>query len=691
MSCLDANLVQDLMSGALDAGQRGAVLAHLDVCGECRELLTISARVALRADATAGALLDTVASLGDRPTEDALAATALPSDVATHPGPASVARPAQGRRFGRYQLHDRLGAGAMGVVWLAEDPELRRKLAVKLLKRPDALLTERLVREAQSMARVNHPNVAAVYDVGVAEGATYIAMELISGGSLRAWQSGARHTIPDIVEQYLAAGRGLAAAHARGVVHRDFKPDNVLIGEDRRVRVTDFGLAAARAGESGSHAAVGDVHLTTDGSVLGTPAYMAPEQFTGGNVEPRTDQFCFCVALYEALYGQRPFEGKSFEELGDHVCAGRVRPAPAGSRVSGALRAILLRGLSVEVGDRYPTMDHLLAELGRDRARPWRRAAIASVAIASALVLGLVADWVVRGRIEDEVRQSFRLTGTQIERVGVTEAKKVEVAPMLARELPVMVEVTSHRDQADFGLATPEQDSADLQGLHDMLLSADWKQIRELDTHPTEIAVVDYKGRVLYSSAARPDDWKREVIGMPAIRTAIEQGQSLLSTVRYDAPELVRARLFSARPVRGLAVMFVRALEHAGERGGAFLQFIDGQDVLDAIKLDSETRLGLVADGPPIGDVPQTLVDAAPAGGDLAEVTEDGKTYLVQARPLADAGGRRFATVVMARVIDSVLALFPHARAVFALAAAFAIAAALATMIRARSITGARV
>src|SRR5690606_2006055 len=137
-----------------------------------------------------------------------------------------------------------------------------------------------------------------------------------------------------------------AAAHAAGVIHRDFKPDNVLVGEDGRVRVTDFGLAAAKPGASGSLRPISDVNLTTSGSVLGTPAYMAPEQFVGGNIDPRTDQFNFCVALYEALYGERPFDGAKLDELAENVCAGRIRPAPAGTNVSGALRTIVLRGLS---------------------------------------------------------------------------------------------------------------------------------------------------------------------------------------------------------------------------------------------------------------------------------------------------------------------------------------------------------
>ena len=150
---------------------------------------------------------------------------------------------------------------------------------------------------------------------------------------------------PELVEAYIAAGRGLAAAHAAGIVHRDFKPDNVLVGNDGRIRVTDFGLAAAKPTQARRVARRRSAtsNLTTSGSVLGTPAYMAPEQFTGGNVDPRTDQFNFCVALYEALYGERPFDGKTFSELGDNVCEGKVKPPPAGRRSRRAPRDLAAR------------------------------------------------------------------------------------------------------------------------------------------------------------------------------------------------------------------------------------------------------------------------------------------------------------------------------------------------------------
>src|SRR5437868_8570514 len=250
------------MAGALDAAARAAAIAHLDGCPDCRDLISLLARDATRdaaadilrdtdervPEAVAAALRDTQVSLAPRRRsgDPALIATATAS--ARLAAKKLVTPSMTGRTLGRYTLADRLGAGAMGVVYRADDVGLGRQVALKLLHRPDDALTDRLIREARSMAQVNHPNVVGVYDVGVTDGTTYIAMELVHGASLRRWQQQS-HSVAEIVEVYVAAGRGLAAAHAAGIVHRDFKPDNCLVGSDGRIRVTDFGLAAVRPSE----------------------------------------------------------------------------------------------------------------------------------------------------------------------------------------------------------------------------------------------------------------------------------------------------------------------------------------------------------------------------------------------------------------------------------------------------------
>jgi serine/threonine protein kinase len=733
VECLDANAVQDLMSGALDAAARTAAIAHLDGCADCRDLISLLAR-----DATRDAAVDTLRdAAGDAPAEtgdgaagDAvLRVTQASLPVVRHRAasgdPALIATAAQARRLapkklttpsmtgrmlGRYTLTDRLGAGAMGVVYRADDFGLGRQVALKLLHRPDDALTDRLVREARSMAQVNHPNVVAVYDVGVADGTTYIAMELVHGTSLRVWQQQAR-SVGEIVEAYIAAGRGLAAAHAAGIVHRDFKPDNCLVGGDGRIRVTDFGLAAARpsAGPpradsgadppaaatagSGSGSGSGDLELTASGSVLGTPAYMAPEQFSGGNVDPRTDQFSFCVALYEALYGGRPFGGKTFDELGDNVCEGKVQPPPARSQVSGALRAIVVRGLRARPGDRFPTMDHLLAELGRDRARPWRRTAIAAAAIAAALGLGLIADLVVRDRVAAEIHESFALTGRQTNRAWDGLTARFDTSANQVYSLSVMREVSSNRDQADFGLGDPASDAENLDRIHSALASQDWTLVQDFagTQYPTTIAVADYKGRMMFSTAA-PGHGRSDLTRLPWVQTALTQKDRTITLVRTDDPALVEAGLLGPTPPAGLGFIYTRTLvlgnDKTKEVASAFIEEVDAARLFGEIRLDEQTRLSIVAPGgTAIGDVPPALVKVAAATAVTAEATDRGALYQVLAQPIRGFDNQVVGDVVMARKLDSVLlSLFPGARLVFTLATLAAVAVAVAAALRMRQL-----
>ena len=266
--------------------------------------------------------------------------------------------------IGRYRVVERLGSGAMGVVYSAVDERLGRKLAIKLLHdsfNGDPTGRARLLREAQAMARLRHENVVLVYDVGThgdGDEQVFIAMELAPGRTLDQWQSGAPRGPEEILARYLQAGRALAAAHRAGVLHRDFKPENVLVDAAGRVRVLDFGLARALAGPAeGDPADSLSEPLTRTGSILGTPAYMAPEQLRGEPTDARADQFSFCVALYEALYGERPFGNVP------RFAAIEVTHVPKDSRVPGHLRRALLRGLADAKEDRHADMDALLAAL----------------------------------------------------------------------------------------------------------------------------------------------------------------------------------------------------------------------------------------------------------------------------------------------------------------------------------------
>ncbi len=218
---------------------------------------------------------------------------------------------------GRFRLLQRLGEGGMGTVYAAFDDRLDRKIAVKLI-RPSRLegaeVRERTLREARALARVSHPNVVHVYEVGEIEEQLFVAMEFLSGPTLRAWLDAQPRPWREVLQVFAQAGEGLAAAHAQGIVHRDFKPHNAMLGADGRVRVLDFGLA--RLGEvemarTEGGVRQGDGALTMTGAVLGTPAYMPPEQWTSGQVGVHSDQFSYCVALFEALYGYRPFAGET--------------------------------------------------------------------------------------------------------------------------------------------------------------------------------------------------------------------------------------------------------------------------------------------------------------------------------------------------------------------------------------------
>jgi len=296
-------------------------------------------------------------------------------------------------RLGRYLLLRLLGEGGMGVVFLAYDEELDRRVAIKILN-VDAsggtMGRSRIRREAQALAKVSHPNIVQIYEVGEEDGQIYLAMELVDGDNLRVWQDASSRSWREVLARWLEVGRGLAAAHKAGLIHRDLKPDNAILGRDGRVRVVDFGLA--RSGDlpelvehGPAEALRDDAVLTVAGTLIGTPAYMAPEQHLRMQVDHRADVFAFCVSLYEGLYRERPFAGHGVA-LATAVVGGHVREAPRGSKVPQRLRRVLLRGLRVEVGERWQDMDALLAALADDPAQRWRR-----IAGVGALVLGAAA------------------------------------------------------------------------------------------------------------------------------------------------------------------------------------------------------------------------------------------------------------------------------------------------------------
>ena len=276
---------------------------------------------------------------------------------------------ARARTIGRYVVRHHLGTGAMGLVLAATDPDSGNEVAIKIL-RSDAgtdSARARLIREAKALGRMDSPHVVRVLDVGTDEDRVFVVMELVEGTALGEWLE--TEPEPDLrarIQTLLGAARGLAAVHEAGLIHRDFKPDNVLVDASGHARVVDFSLARDQDAESAATGSTWQI-MTSPGAVLGTPAYMPAEQFLGAAPDPRTDQFAFCVCLYEALFGVRPFAGDTMEEIRDAVLLGTVALPPAADHLPPAMRApleeVLLRGLSRARSKRFPDMSGVLAGL----------------------------------------------------------------------------------------------------------------------------------------------------------------------------------------------------------------------------------------------------------------------------------------------------------------------------------------
>jgi serine/threonine protein kinase/tetratricopeptide (TPR) repeat protein len=348
----------------------------------------------------------------------------------------------RGEAIGRYVVLDLLGWGGMGAVYSAYDPELDRGVAIKLVRTASAQAQKRLVREARALARLSHPNVVQVYDAGIHRDEVFVAMELVDGTSLKEWcRKEPRPGWREVLAAYLEAARGVMAAHDKGLVHRGIKPANILMGKDGRVRVADFGLAAAsgpgagpeEAGDSGSTDALAlaailesaersrpsspswqgrlDDGLTATGAILGTPTFMAPEQHLSAPIGPAADQYSLCASLYEGLYGVLPFVTESRPrggvELAEQKLLGRIASPPADSPVPAWIHKALVRGLAPKPEERYPSLGELVAALSQDPGAR-RRSQLRVGALIGSLVLlcvGATVGWVRIARDRDPCGQ----------------------------------------------------------------------------------------------------------------------------------------------------------------------------------------------------------------------------------------------------------------------------------------------
>jgi serine/threonine protein kinase len=346
---------------------------------------------------SSGTIADATLPVGERE-----AVTDPPDRRGRRSGPAF-----DGRQLGHYTLIDEIGRGGMGVVYAAQDQKLGRKVAIKMLETEgDARLQRRLVQEAKAMAKLTHPNVVSVYEIGESEGVTFIVMEFVEGTTVRAWLSARRRTVSEILATFAFAGRGLAAIHEAGLVHRDFKPDNLMIRPSGQVLVMDLGIARSEVSSRPTSVELeqgisSPLDLTRTGALMGSPGYMAPEQFVGGEVSAKTDQFSFCIALWEALHGERPFDANNLAALVDAVTSGRKRVGKR-SEIPNAVQRVLERGLEVDPARRFDSMPALIDALERGasgRASAWPRLVLGAGLLAS---LGLVAIGVRSQFVDDE-------------------------------------------------------------------------------------------------------------------------------------------------------------------------------------------------------------------------------------------------------------------------------------------------
>jgi tetratricopeptide (TPR) repeat protein len=528
------------------------------------------------------------------------------------PGEPGAALP-RGSAIHRYVVLEVLGAGAMGVVYAAYDYGLDRKVALKLVRDPGRVRAhQRLVREAKALARLSHPNVLGVFDVGTHLEQVYIAMELVDGSTLRRWLADGPRPWSEVLEVLIAAGRGLEAAHQAGVIHRDFKPENVLIEDGAavagsRVRVGDFGLALVGGESEGGldslEAPASGPALTQTGATVGTPPYMAPEQHEGRALDARADQFSFCVALYEALYEARPFAGETSAELCEAIRDGRLSEPVAGTEVPPPVWRAIVRGLSADPADRHPSMAALLAELDhRPRSRRRRVAAVLAAIIAAGAAGLLVHASLVAGDDTSRCAGAAR----KLESLWDAERKAAIRQRFIASEAPgatasfdrvaraldgwtgdwvalrtescEATHVHGERSEAQLDLRMECLDDrlAELRALTDLLAGADASLVRRAGDAARGLgAVADCANdRALRAPSPPPDPvtaararvLRREVMEVRALNLAGRRREG-----RQRAAELVdRSRELGYRPLEAFCLLELGRLQiRSGEHAAA--------------------------------------------------------------------------------------------------------------------------
>lgn len=508
----------------------------------------------------------------------------------------------------------------MGVVYRGYDPALDRRVALKVLRaRADAGDTggtARLAREAQAMARLAHPNVVPVYDVGRQGESLFVAMEFVVGATLQAWLAEKPRPWREVVDICVQAGRGLEAAHAAGIIHRDFKPANVLVGKDGRARVTDFGLARSSGDvdRPSTPIAAGAISLgtplTVAGAVMGTPGYMAPEQYVGEASTAATDQYAFCATLYEALYGQRPFVANDLQTMAKLAQAGEVPSPPKGSTAPGWLFPIITRGLSSTPAQRHPSMGALLELLQKDPSERRRRWAIVTGAAVLTVAVG-VAVWVwplVRAsgchreterlgtvwtaEVQERAERAFK--ATRLPFAGVAWqfvhtnldgfSQRWRSQRHRACDDTLLRQRSSERD-LDLRLACLENRRVELQTLVREFEAADGTVVTQAAAAVTRLTTVDRCANVeLLQQRARLDESSRA--RAEAIEQEVSAGRMLVALGRFAEAGRVLSSAAVEAEALGDSQTLAQTLLEVGHLAGQEYRYADAQPPLDtAIRL----------------------------------------------------------------------------------------------------------
>ncbi len=578
--CLDENAVALYLATETSDQERDAVRAHLDTCDNCRELVAGLVRTLVSAE---------------------------PDETAARPLP-------RGTNLARYVVLDPIGSGGMGVVYSAYDPELDRKVALKLLRAdmvaPGAGLgRSHLLSEAQAMARLSHPNIITVFDVGTWQDEVFFAMEFVRGQTLRSAQAAPDIRPRRVLELYLAAGTGLAAAHHAAIIHRDFKPENALVGDDGRVRVTDFGLARA------AH----DV----DTRLAGTPAYMAPEQWKGAPSDARTDQYSFCVALYEALYGRRPARRPSLPS---------ATPAPAAIRASTRVPAgvgrVLARGLEVDPAARWPSMDALVGAL-REARRPFRSRTLVAV---GALVLLTAAVWARHALDVLHVEHELTAAAQRLPDLLRAQHDLIDLQASIGLRAEGVLEAFGQASNMDAALGLAENASKDEQfaEAHEVMRSADLPGLKERDV----LLLVNAWGRVILNLA----DIEAYGAAAPAFPLLVGTMDEVSGDELWSAATLESLGIPLAKPLRREDLLLVSArpvIRGASVVGAMLTGSWLGRELLEELSRSAGARIALRA---PDGGWAGQKWTSAPPVGRFTRLNSKGRDFVIYGVRLGETG-----------------------------------------------------